>query len=110
MNRWTTYCAIGFGVLAIAMTLIGRIGANPSSIYDEIGGDDSSLLAPAPDAEEQGAVSPDVDAPTPSLDVELPAEPGQAPSAAEAPEMPPDGGLSAAPAADKTPAAASDAP
>lgn len=66
MNRWTTYCAIAFGVLAITMTLIGSRFSESSSIVDDIeepsamtfpmgipDGADSGVfpLTPAPDGE-----------------------------------------------------------
>ena len=37
LNRWTTYCAISFAVLAVVLTLIGAHYATHSSFVDSLG-------------------------------------------------------------------------
>jgi len=48
LNRWTTYCAVTFGILSILLTLIGAHYAKPQSIVDGM----EAAARPAPVTEQ----------------------------------------------------------
>jgi preprotein translocase subunit SecG len=81
LNKWTTICAVSFGVLAITLTLIGAHKSKPASIIDDIIESPPPLVSTsASDAEGLQAVPPaiDVEVQEPELLPETESQTGEA--------------------------------
>ncbi|MCX7015573.1 MAG: preprotein translocase subunit SecG [Candidatus Sumerlaeota bacterium] len=82
LNRWTTYCAVSFALLAVILTLIGAHYATQSSIVDTIEN--------APSAQQTGALPSPAGAPAEGTEqpAEAPSVPAAEASPGAAPEQP----------------------